>query len=70
MTAKLYTRLTKPEALGWLQRNDPEYDWASENLSLPELRGAIGDNLQSFGSKVQAAGLRVRFPLHGCDQDY
>jgi len=68
MEAKLYTRMTKPEALDWLCRNDPEYDWAGQGCDAESLRGAVGDNLQSFGVAAQAEGLKARFPLRGCAQ--
>jgi hypothetical protein len=60
---KLYSKLTRAECLDWLSRNDPEYDWKSTGATASQLRQAIGDNLQSFGTLVQCHGLRARFPM-------
>ncbi|WP_323946992.1 hypothetical protein [Aeromonas hydrophila] len=45
MSVKIYSRLTKPESLAWLKANDPEYDWAGQNLNRKQLQEAIADNL-------------------------
>ena len=64
MSVKLYSKLTKPESLAWLKINDPEYDWAGQNLNRKQLQEAIADNLQSFGEQVQSSGLKVRLSRH------
>ncbi|MFM5295187.1 hypothetical protein ACEUAI_13275 [Aeromonas veronii] len=64
MSVKIYSRLTKPESLAWLKANDPEYDWAGQNLNRKQLQEAIADNLQSFGEQTQSSGLKVRLSQH------
>ena len=63
MTATKYEKgvmtLTRVQALIWLRKNDPEYDWVGQGLSREELVAVIRDNLQTFGEKNQAPGLRA-----------
>ncbi|MBX9562331.1 hypothetical protein ACV1DG_08260 [Aeromonas hydrophila] len=49
--------LTRVQALIWLKKNDPEYDWLRQGLSREELVAVIRDNLHTFGEKNQAQGL-------------
>lgn len=51
--------LTRGQALIWLKKNDPEYDWVGQGLSREELVVVIRDNLHTFGEKNQAPGLRA-----------
>ncbi|HDN9016797.1 TPA: hypothetical protein ACSP2A_001122 [Aeromonas hydrophila] len=51
--------LTRVQALIWLKKNDPEYDWVGQGLSREELVVVIRDNLHTYGEKNQAQGLRA-----------
>ncbi|GAA0463669.1 hypothetical protein CF133_06995 [Aeromonas salmonicida] len=51
--------LTRVQALIWLKKNDPEYDWVGQGLSREALVAVIRDNLHTFGEKNQAQGLRA-----------
>ncbi|WP_429169359.1 hypothetical protein [Aeromonas hydrophila] len=53
------TTLTRTQALIWLKKNDPEYDWLGKGLSREELVAVIRDNLHTFGEANQAPGLRA-----------
>lgn len=53
------TTFTRTQALIWLKKNDPEYDWLGKGLSREELVAVIRDNLGTFGEANQAPGLRA-----------
>ncbi|EKP0310037.1 hypothetical protein ACTG16_22585 [Aeromonas sp. 23P] len=65
MEVVVYDTITREQGIDWLIRNDGEHDWGSEcaGMSKEDVIATVGDNLQDFGTKTQADGLKLRF-LH------